>query len=87
MTFLSNVIFVRLAFYADADPDPAILVQKFMVVIMSCCLKEVYTHSPYRGHLPPKWLTLGKSYFTVPLPDEQDFLLHTNTQQALLLKI
>jgi uncharacterized membrane protein len=42
MTFLSNVIIVRLAFYADADPDRAILVQKFMVVIMSCCLQEVY---------------------------------------------
>jgi hypothetical protein len=55
MAFLSNVIFIRLAFYADADPDPSILVQKFMVVIMSCCLKEVYTHSPYRGNLPPKW--------------------------------
>ncbi len=21
---------------------------------------------------PPKWLTMGKSYFPVPLPDEQD---------------
>ncbi len=86
MAFLSNVIFVRLAFYADADPDPAILVQKFMVVIMSCCLQEVYT--VYTAAInPPKWLTMGKSYFTVPLPDEQHFLLHTNTQQALLLKI
>jgi hypothetical protein len=57
MKFLSKVpvIIFRLSFYADAEADPAIHVQKFMVVIMSCCLKEVYTHSPYRGHIPPKW--------------------------------
>jgi hypothetical protein len=67
MKFLSNVIIVRLAFYADAEADPAIHVQKVMVVIMSCCLQEVYTvHTA--AIYPPTWLTMGSHCSTTGKP-------------------
>jgi hypothetical protein len=70
MKFLSNVIIVRLAFYVDADPDPAILVQiycyHYVLLFTGGVHTTVYTAAIY----PPKWLTMGSHTLLYRSPDD-----------------
>ncbi len=71
MTFLSNVIIARAGILSWRRSGSCHSCSE----IYGCHYVLLFTGGVQSipRHLHPEWLTMGKSYFTVPLPDEQDF--------------